>query len=162
MRWYAGTENRGPGLVASPDPEAFAASFDGQAGATLWDVEGVFVGLSTSLAEELELGTSIVTVLTNLARWHGGDEETERGWAGSCLRGGASSYDSANDEHTGFVTDWHDCGGIGTLVLDLGASSTSGGYVAQAIVVLPEGDAGSDRGWEILESMELDPDAVAP
>lgn len=161
VRWYHGDEDRGPGLVASPDPDAFAAAFDGRTGSgPIWRLDGVFVGVSRSLADDLALGDRYSRAIIGLARWHGGDEETERGWNDLCLRGGASSYESDSGGPSGFVTDWHDCGGIGTLLLDVGATGHDGGYVAQALVVMPNGDVAFDQASSILDSLSIDEAAL--
>lgn len=160
VRWYHGDDERGPALVASPDPVAFASAFDGRTGsAPRWGVDGVFVGVSRSLARELGLA-DLRHPIVALARWHGGDEETERGWNGMCLRDGASVLDSADGESSGFVTNWRDCGEVGTLLLDLGATDREGSYVAQALVVMTEGDVGRDRAVSILESLAIDEAAL--
>lgn len=160
-RWFAGDEDRGPALVASPNAAAFAEAFDGRGGnRSTWGIEGVFVGVSRSLADKLKMGDRYVTAITALAKWHGGAEETERAWAASCLRVGASVYDFDNGALGGFATRWRDCGSIGTLVLDLGATGSRGGYVVQVIVVMPEGDAASGLASDILSSLTVAPDAV--
>ena len=161
VRWYNGTEDRGPGLVASPDPVAFAAAFDGRAGSVpSWRLDGVFVGVSRSLADDLAFGNTYRRAIVGLARWHGGDEEKERGWKNHCLRGGASLYESDSGGPDGFVTDWHDCGGVGTLLLDVGATGPEGGYVAQALAVTPSGDVALDQASSILDSLSIDEAAL--
>jgi hypothetical protein len=161
IRWYHGDVDRGPALVASPDPTAFAAAFDGRTGSRArWGMDGVFVGVSRSLADERNLGDTYVSAITALAKWHGGDEETERGWNDVCLRAGASTYDADDGGANGFVTTWRDCGGIGTLLLDLGATGREGGYVAQALVVQTDGDLARDRASTILASLIVDPTAL--
>jgi hypothetical protein len=156
-RWFHGDDDRGPALVVSEDPETFAAAFDGRAEADPeWGIEGVFVGVSTSLAQELELGDGYASAIFGLAKWHGGTEEAERGWNDVCLRGGASSYEAESGGASGFVTDWHDCGSVGTLLLDLGATGREGGYVAQAIAVMPQGDSALEHAWSILTSLSID------
>ncbi len=162
VRWYHGDVDRGPGLVASPDPKAFAAAFDGRTGSEpTWALEGVFVGVSRALADELELGHTYSSAIVALAKWHGGAEESERGWNDRCLRGGVSSYEAPDEGGaSGFFTSWQDCGGVGTLLLDLGATGREGGYVVQALVVMPDGDVAFDRASSILDSLSIDEAAL--
>lgn len=162
VRWFHGDEDRGPGLVGSPEPAVFAAAFDGRTGSKpAWGVPGVFVGVSRSLADDLGLRDEYARPIFGLAEWHGGTEETERGWAKHCLRGGVSSFEPLDGGSTGFVTAWRDCGSVGTLLLDLGATNNrDGDYVAQALVVMPDGDVASDAASAILDTLTIDEEAL--